>query len=78
MSIFGEIMLVLDIAGYLFCSLVTMNLLSNAFVGKKFSFAACDELLIKDRANGFINFVFSKSDYLELKVFFAPNWAKFG
>ena len=63
--VFGEIMLVLGIVAYLFCSLVTMNLLSNVFVNKNFSFEACDELLIKDRANGFINFVFSKSDYLD-------------
>lgn len=68
--VFGEIMLVLGIVAYLFCSLVTMNLLSNVFVNKNFSFEACDELLIKDRANGFINFVFSKSDRLELKKYF--------
>ena len=63
-------MLVLDIVAYLFCSLVTMNLLSNVFVNKNFSFKACDELLIKDRANGFIDFVFSKSNRLELKKYF--------
>ena len=68
--VFGEIMLVLGIVAYLFCSLVTMNLLSNVFVNKNFSFEACDELLIKDRANGFINFVFSKSNRLELKKYF--------
>ena len=34
--VFGEIMLVLGIVAYLFCSLVTMNLLSNVFVNKNF------------------------------------------
>lgn len=63
-------MLVLGIASYLFCLLATMNSSSNAFMYKKFSFAACDELLIKDRANGFINFVFSKINRLELKKYF--------
>ena len=63
-------MLVLGITDYLFCSLITTNSSPNAFVDKKFSFEACDELLIKDRANGFINFVFSKINRLELKKYF--------
>ena len=41
-------MLVLSIAAYLFCSLITINSSPNAFVNKN-SFEAQDELLNKDR-----------------------------
>jgi len=66
--VFGEILIVIAFAAYMFCLLATMNLFSNAFISREFSFKVCDELLIQN--GGFINFVFSKSDRLELKKYF--------